>query len=366
MGCCIPVMAMEGNGESEDQKLDLKENLVRRAIALTIDHAVLSVMATLVGGFIISGMFFGNPLAVFFGLPAAFLLKSANSMGAEPVPLLYMIALVLVFFILSMLYFSIFESNGRRTPGKALMHLEVLNEEGFFPGFVTVMKRTLIKSISGALACYFLGLLGAGLAMGLVSLFDLKASPSKKGDLRQRSTEVWAGTVVLLEDDEAPYGSITSFVGDWKKDREEKEIKRMKLPSFGRKEKGPGVEKKRMRLFSKKDKVLKEERGPLEDLTAPMLAPKSEQPGGTPSLKDETTEPISDARSKELEKEEAVLRLMIDLEIDENRARALTDAGYRSRVDLTDAIPQDLIQVKGINPTMAKKMIEKAKAPLPQ
>jgi replicative superfamily II helicase len=128
----------------------------------------------------------------------------------------------------------------------------------------------------------------------------------------------------------------------------------------------PDGEKKRMRLFSSKEKAPNEDKGPKEQGTVPMLAPKPDQPGGTPSLKDETTEPISDARSKELEKEEAVLRLMIDLEIDENRARALTDAGYRSRVDLTDAIPQDLIQVKGINPTMAKKMIEKAKAPLPQ
>lgn len=345
---------MEREGATEAQALDLKENLVRRALALTIDHAILSVISTLVGGFIIAGIFFGNPLAIFFGLPAGFLLSSSNSMGATPQPLIYMIALIVVFFIISLLYFSFLDSNGRRTPGKSAMHLEVLTEEGYFPGFVAAMKRSLLKSISGAIAGYFLGLLGAGLAMGVASFIDLRTSPSKKGDLRQRLTEVWAGTVVLLEDEDIPFGAISGFSGDWKKGREERESKRIKLPSFVKGEKGPAVEKKRMRLFSKNEKEAEgTEPAPVKEGAVPIFA-KDEVP---------ITPPIESTLSKEQEKEEAVLRLMIDLDIEENRARALADSGYRRKEDLADAIPQDLLMVKGINPTLAKKLIERAKTP---
>jgi len=348
---------MESEGAKGAHALDLKENLVRRALALTIDHAILSVVTTLLAGFIIAGIFFGNPLAVFFGLPAGFLLRSSNSMGADPHPMIYMIALTVVFFIISLLYFSFFDSNGRRTPGKAAMHLEVLTEEGYFPGFVAVMKRTLLKSISGAIGGYFLGLFGAGLAMGVASFFDLRSSPSKKGDLRQRRSEIWAGTVVLLEDEDVPFGSISGFSGDWKKGKEERESRRIKLPSFSRGDKVPGAEKKRMRLFSKKEKV-PDGTEPTKDKEEMVPVPPQEEADKTP--------PIDSTRSKELEKEEAVLRLMIDLDIDENRARALADSGYRRKEDLAEAIPQDLLMVKGINPTLAKRIIERSRTPSPE
>ena len=34
--------------------------------------------------------------------------------------------------------------------------------------------------------------------------------------------------------------------------------------------------------------------------------------------------------------------------------------GYRKREDLAEAIPRDLMMIEGVNPTVAKKIIQKA------
>jgi hypothetical protein len=48
-------------------------------------------------------------------------------------------------------------------------------------------------------------------------------------------------------------------------------------------------------------------------------------------------------------------------DINDERASNLFDAGYTSLKEFNDAIPEDLIMIDGINPTLARKIVEKTK-----
>lgn len=48
---------------------------------------------------------------------------------------------------------------------------------------------------------------------------------------------------------------------------------------------------------------------------------------------------------------------MREFNIPREKAQNLYDAGYRRMGDLSEAIPEDLTMVKGINPTLARKII---------
>ena len=50
----------------------------------------------------------------------------------------------------------------------------------------------------------------------------------------------------------------------------------------------------------------------------------------------------------------------MDFDIDEKRAEGLFEMGYRRKEDLKDAIPQDLMIIEGMNPTIAKRIISRA------
>ncbi len=48
---------------------------------------------------------------------------------------------------------------------------------------------------------------------------------------------------------------------------------------------------------------------------------------------------------------------MREFNIPREKAQSIYDAGYRRMGDLYEAIPEDLMMVKGINPTLARKII---------
>ena len=60
------------------------------------------------------------------------------------------------------------------------------------------------------------------------------------------------------------------------------------------------------------------------------------------------------------DRDELVLSFMMDFDISEERAQGLYDMGYRTREELKEAIPQDLMMIDGINPTIAKRIIKVA------
>lgn len=63
---------------------------------------------------------------------------------------------------------------------------------------------------------------------------------------------------------------------------------------------------------------------------------------------------------KDSSKDEVILQFMMDFDVDEKRAHGLYDMGYRKKEDLKDAIPQDLMMIQGVNPTIAKRILKKA------
>ncbi|MDG6224963.1 MAG: helix-hairpin-helix domain-containing protein [Candidatus Thermoplasmatota archaeon] len=59
-------------------------------------------------------------------------------------------------------------------------------------------------------------------------------------------------------------------------------------------------------------------------------------------------------------REDAMVRtFMSEFSIDETKARSLIDAGYKRIGDFNEAIPDDLMLVNGINPTIAKRIVSR-------
>ena len=57
-------------------------------------------------------------------------------------------------------------------------------------------------------------------------------------------------------------------------------------------------------------------------------------------------------------REDETVKLYMDMfDIDRVRAENLVSAGYKKIEDLNDAIPEDLVLVNRINPTIAKRII---------
>lgn len=71
-------------------------------------------------------------------------------------------------------------------------------------------------------------------------------------------------------------------------------------------------------------------------------------------------EPQLPPLKKDADKDEAILQFMMDFDIDEKRAEGLYKMGYRKKEDIKDAIPQDLMMIEGVNPTVAKRIITRA------
>jgi hypothetical protein len=307
-------------------------------------------------------------------------------------------------------YLMIFESNGRRTLGKRILHLEVLRSDGKFLSPSQAFQRNIIKFIAGTIGLYLLGLLGWGLFMGLACLFDLKMSKGRKKDVRQRLTEASFGTMVYIEHDEVPFGGISIPGEKIKEKMKEKKLPRKRMkPVLSRKKKpalelGSKPEKEEVLLKEKKRPLLmsseeekEEEKEPKEPSLAPSLteegetvvkAPEEEikekpkkqsffsklfgggskkadeekelhvEPDQSPGSTDLIHEEEGLLPRKEIARDEIVLQFMFDFDIDEDRANGLYDMGYRAKHEFKDAIPQDLMMIKGINPTIAKRIIK--------
>jgi len=396
----------------QDFKDDVKENTGRRGLALLVDLGILGVVMFLVNAIMVFAVFQSNPFSLLIGLLGP-VLYTYEVYGIESTSIFVaMMPFALVHLAISIPYFSILESNGRRTPGKKWLHLDVLRRDGKFPVPSQAFQRNILKFAAGALGAYIGGLLGWGLFIGLACYIDLKISPGKKRDIRQRLSEVRLGTMVFLEDDELPMGEI-SLPGE--KIEEMKAVKKpggilgglkpkksRTPPTLGLKNEEPLLEKKeRPLLGAHEEKVEKEtielgveEEKPKErKLFSPVDEdetgrepekaedkPKEEKVsffkklfggGGQKKVEEKEEEkppeekkkePIPLPPRKEIARDEIVLQFMFDFDIDEKRARGLYDMGYRNKAEFKDAIPQDLMMIDGINPTIAKRIINRAEA----
>lgn len=402
----------------EDYRYEIKENFWRRGLALFIDEIILAIPMFLLTAIFIFVIFQSNPFGIIVGQIGP-LIYSYEVYGVQSTPML--LALIPSIFVnlgLMIFYFTFFESNGRRTLGKKLLHLEVLRSDGKFLSPKQAFIRNLIKFIAGTLGFYLLGLLGWGLFMGLSCLFDVKMGLGKKKDARQRLTEVSLGTMVYLEHDEVPIGEI-SIPGEKIQEKVEKKKIRIPkgIPSLSRKKSSPQelgskpqkedelpMKKKRPLLLASEEKEEEEEE---EEPVKPSLTREimekeeateeemereegEEKPkkqsffsklfgGGAKKAKEEEEPDIEIEQvpgpddiiyeegglppRREIARDEIVLQFMFDFDITEERAQGLYDMGYRAKPEFKDAIPQDLMMVEGINPTIAKRIISRAMAP---
>jgi uncharacterized RDD family membrane protein YckC len=396
----------------EDYSYEIKENFWRRGLALLLDELLILLLPMfLFTAIFVFVIFQSNPFGIILGQIGP-LLYSYEVYGVTSTSTF--LALIPSFFFslgLTIFYFTVFESRGRRTLGKKLLHLEVLRSDGKFLTPSQAFRRNLSKHVSGALGFYFLGLLGWGLFMGLACLLDLKLAQDKKKDVRQRLTEASLGTMVYLEHDERPMGDISvpgekiEEKADKKKVRRPKRApalsagkKTMELGEKPEKEEGLLKEKKRPLLMAP-DKVEKEDAeeeepskpSPVleheeeeEALESPEEGEAEEKPkkisffsklfGGSkkktaeeeshfeieqvPGPDDLIHEEQGLPPRKDIGRDEIILQFMFDFDIDENRAQGLYGMGYRAKHEFKDAIPQDLMMIQGINPTIAKRIIK--------
>ncbi|MEA3559286.1 MAG: helix-hairpin-helix domain-containing protein [Candidatus Thermoplasmatota archaeon] len=58
-----------------------------------------------------------------------------------------------------------------------------------------------------------------------------------------------------------------------------------------------------------------------------------------------------------LKREKVIVLFMDDINLSREKAENLYDAGYNGWQDFSEAIPEDLLMVKGINPTIARRII---------
>jgi len=365
---------------------DLRENWVRRGIALFIDAIIVFSVMLLVGFVIIAALMSGNPLLMAVG-PYA---DNINAPLPEA-PNIFLQALLyaVVSIVISTLYFMLLESGGRRTLGKKLMHLEIVRGKGATAGISDAFLRNIPRILLGALGGFLLGGFGWGLFVGIGSFIDYKVGGPLKEDLRQRLSEAHRRTWVSLEDEETGFGKI-SLPEDVKKSRErpvkeslpgpeKKPGTPLLKPKEGSEEKEKDAEAVEEKKGFEKAPSLEERKEPPEDEEEPgdeMVLDEGEEEKKIPFWKrlfsgvkkDEPGEAVVEEEGGTVElpprdtsdRDELVLSFMMDFDISEERAQGLYDMGYRTREELKEAIPQDLMMIDGINPTISKRIIKAA------
>ncbi|MGA1822826.1 MAG: RDD family protein [Thermoplasmatota archaeon] len=365
----------------ETYSWELKENLGRRALASVIDYMILGFIMIIVGGIFtlaIGPLFIGqaNPAVLVVGILANFVLppmEGSTTIKTMPIPvaaLIFAITSTLVIFG----FFAIFESNGRRTPGKWIMKLELHRTDGTFPTFTGAFTRNLTKIVCAFLGGALFGLLGIILLTAPVLILEYILFSDGKFDLRQRYSETIKGTLVLMEDEETEPGKI-SIPEDERRKKPEKKKEEALPPHKEKEEDIPALPEHKEEKEDEEEIPGEEEAEETEEEDAgsgkkgpfmkKLFGKKKETPK-IPAEEEEATDSPKDVfeklppTEKDREEEEIVLRFMMDFDIDEDRARGLVEMGYTDKIELRDAIPKDLMMVKGINPTIAKRIIKKA------
>lgn len=365
----------------EYYKDDLKENWVRRAIAMAIDSALLGLIISVISFIPIVGLINSNPLSIMIGFMAESIMPTTSMVGMAPI-WQAMIPYTVIVLIISAIYFTVLESDGRRTPGKMAMHLEISKGDNSYPKPTGALARNLTKLIPGAVGAFIFGYFGWVLFASIASMIDLKVGVDQKEDARQRLSEVSQGTWVGIEEDAVPFGTIALPEEERKKKavkpeskpqsgkapdllpprKEKEEEPKESLPPVKEKKEGEQVEEE----ITPDETPEKEEEMELEkEEKVPFWKRwfSKKEPIEEPPVEDvDTDKHVEDLPPvpRDPERDEIILHFMFDFDISEGRAKGIYEMGYRKREDLAEAIPRDLMMIEGVNPTVAKKIIQKA------
>lgn len=333
----------------------------------------------MVAGFIVAGLLRANPMAVAVGLFGDLFL-SYDTQGTEQMatPLALLIYSP-VSSLLIALYFALLESGGRKTLGKKFLKLEVSKTDGYFISIKEALVRNLSKILAALIGGYLLGFLGIVLLTAVALNIEFFFFREKKEDFRQRYLDQPPHTIILLEEDETKPGVIAL-------PRSQKKVQKPKVKrrTFKKREKELPEEKKVEALPPTEEKKEEEEKEEEPEASKPALEKPEEEEGekeekvsfwkklfgGAKKEEEEEFEvedeeevrtlPAAEKSEEQKELDEISLEFMMEFDINEERARSLVDTGYRSVSEFRDAIPRDLMMIKGINPTLAKRIIEKA------
>ncbi len=360
----------------EYYKDDLKENWVRRAIAMSIDSALIGLVITVISFIPIVGLINSNPLSIVIGFLAEAIMPTTSMIGIAPI-WQAMIPYTIIAVIVSSIYFTVLESDGRRTPGKKMMHLEISKGGNSYPKPTEALVRNLTKLIAGGVGAFIFGFFGWALFVGIASLIDLKVGVDRKEDARQRLSEVSQRTWVGIEEDALPFGTIAIPEEERKKKEVKAEVKPESkkapdlLPSGKDKEEKPKealppikekVEEKEEASGEEEMEVEKEEKVPFWKRWFSGKGPVDDGSEESSVEDVDTDRHVEDLPpvSEDTERDDIILHFMYDFDISEERAKGIYEMGYRKKKDLADAIPRDLMMIEGVNPTVAKKIIQKA------
>ncbi len=359
---------------------DLKENWVRRGIAMAIDSALIGLLTFIFSFIPIIGLMSANPMSIMIGFPAE-AIPTTSMIGMAPI-WQAMIPFAIIVLIISSIYFTVLESSGRRTPGKKLLHLETSKGDNSYPKPTEALMRNLTKLIAGGVGAFIFGFFGWALFAGIASLIDLKVGADRKEDARQRLSEASQRTWVGIEEDALSFGTIAIPEEERKKKEVKAEVKPQPkkapdlLPSGKEKEEKP--KETLPPIKEKVEKKAEEEEKPTQEESSGEEEMEVEKEEKVPFWKKwfSRNEPVEEEHvddvgtdkqvdelppvSEDALKDEIILHFMYDFDISEERAIGIYEMGYRKRGELAEAIPQDLMMIEDINPTVANRIIQKA------
>lgn len=313
----------------------MKDHWIKRGIAYIIDTVIIyiiTIIIIMVGTMIFIGSVIGGAM-------------SGNPVGGVFSGLLILFVFILIAIIFTIVYWIYFDAKGG-TPGKRILRLKPVALDGNM-GYVKAAIRNGSKIVGGFIGGMvegFIGIMFIGLLIEFIIVFlDLYIGITGGGDdPRQKYTDKMAGTTVIRLD-------IQENVEDMKYISPIPQTTPVSAPT--------------------PEPVME----PSAESTSEPAAESTTQPKPESTASTDELEPAPKKEASKIEskpsteksvelpasQDEVVKKYSEFFGIDEERAMALYDAGYKQLSDFDDAIAEDLIIVEKINPTIAREIVKK-------
>jgi uncharacterized RDD family membrane protein YckC len=280
-----------------------KEHWIRRTFAFIIDLVVILVLY-FIAAFIIIMIIFA------YGINAAEGMTPSGSIALTGSMIMILVLVSIMTFICTFLYFIVMDGKMGGTLGKRLLGLRVEALDGYMD-----LRKGTLRNLSKLAGIFIGSMTGGFIWLCLITIvlvgIDIYMGTGRSNDPRQKHTDIMAGTTVVRTD---------------------------------------VVENLHEMHYE-------------PPVPPPMSLP--EEPSETPDEGVTTTSPdmtVSKEPAEEVSVEqfEMVRKYQEFFGISRERATNLYKAGYKSLDHFADAIPEDLILVDKINPTVARAIIKKA------
>lgn len=310
-----------------------KDHWIKRAIAYIIDSVILYVISfiiIMIGvmfliGSVIGGAMAGNPVA---GVAGGFAI---------------MFIFILIAIVFTILYWIYFDAKGG-TPGKKILKLTPVALQGQMTYSKAAIRNgsKIVGGFIGAVVEGAIGIIFVGLAIEfIIVLLDMYLGITSSDDPRQKYTDNLAGTTVIRTDMQENIDDL-------------RHIPPVTTPT-------PTTTTPTTPTPTPTSTPTQETEAE-ETTTLTTPTDMVEEPKPTTVIKEPEmkTETGADESEKLLKSQDEIVKKFSEFfELDEERALALYQAGYKRLEDFKDAIVEDIIMVEKINPTIARTIINK-------